>query len=402
MKANSMKGFCFLYFSALLFLPYCTPVRQNNQPTDTPVNTQKLGAVNLLSLTPEKQLEAYQNIENLMPTGIIKAGRNSYPLIESPSDFSTFSFAYKDTVRTMEDFLRQTHVVGLIVVKDDRIVLERYREGTHAQTKWVNFSVAKSVTSLLFGVAIQDGYLKSLQEMVSQHVPQLKGSVYDSISLHHLLQMSSGVAWNDDPRNPESDLVKVGRLGTSQGMDSVFVYMSRLKPAAPPGSRFNYNTAETSIASIVLRNAIGKPLSEYLSERVWKPFGMHSDANWAKIANTDLENGGCCISSTLRDYALLGMFSMKDGKNLQGQQLLPSGWMKESTTSSNAFKGYGYYWWLRRNGRYFASGSFGQQIEIDPATNTVIAIQSYWPIAYNPYYVDYMDSFLDGMFQYLN
>ena len=397
-----MKSFCFLYFSALFLLPSCSPLRQNNQQTPVSVNTQNSSAVNLLFLTPEKQLETYQNIENLMPTGMIRAGNDPYPLKEAPSDFSSLTFSYKDTVRTMEDYLRQTNVVGLIVVKDDRILLEHYREGTHAKTKWVNFSVAKSVTSLLFGVAIQDGYIKSLHEMVSQHVPQLKGSVYDSVTLRDLLQMASGVAWNDDPRISESDLVKVGRIGKEQGIDSVFAYMSRLKPAAPPGSKFNYNTTETSIASIVLRNAIGKPISEYLSERVWKPFGMHNDANWMKIANTDLENGGCCISATLRDYALLGMFSMKEGKNLKGKQLLPTGWMKESTTSSKGFKGYGYYWWLRPNGRYFASGSFGQQIEVDPAKNMVIAIQSYWPIAYNPYYVDYMDSFIDGIIRYLN
>ena len=397
-----MKRFCFICFSALLLLPFCLPVRQNNQQTTVPVSIEKLGAINLFSLSPEKQLATYQNIENLMPTGLIRAGNDPHPLIETPSDFSSFSFSYKDTTRTIEDFLHQTHVVGLIVVKDGRILLERYREGTHAQTKWVNFSVAKSVTSLLFGAAIQDGYIRSLREMVSQHVPQLKGSVYDSVSLSQLLQMSSGVAWNEDPRNSESDLMKVGRIGMNQGMDSVFAYMSRLKRAAQPGTRFNYNTAETSIASIVLRNAIGKPLSEYLSERVWKPFGMHSDANWLKIAHADLENGGCCISATLRDYALLGIFSLKDGRNIKGQQLLPAGWMKESTTSSNAFKGYGYFWWLRRNGRYFASGSFGQQIEVDPSKNIVIAVQSYWPIAFSPYYVDYMDSFLDGMFLYLN
>ena len=128
---------------------------------------------------------------------------------------------------------------------------------------------------------------------------------------------------------------------------------------------------------------------------------MHSDANWVRTLSIDMENGGCCISATLRDYALLGMFAMNNGIALDGSQILPTTWMKESTTPAKSFKGYGYYWWLHPNGRYFASGSFGQQIEVDPLQKTVIAVQSYWPTAFHNYYVGYLDSMIEAMMQAL-
>jgi CubicO group peptidase (beta-lactamase class C family) len=286
----------------------------------------------------------------------------------------------------------------LIIIKNDSILFEKYRDGTSPSTKWINFSVAKSVTSLLYGAAIRDGHIKSLDEKGSQFIPQLKGSVYDSVSLLNLLQMSSGVAWNDDPRNPNSDLFRINRIEKEYGWRAALDSLASLKRAAAPGKKFNYNTVETILAGLILKNAIRKPLSEYLSEKIWKPFGMHSEANWVKLRSLDVENRGCCVSATLRDYALLGLFALKNGKALDGRQTLASDWMQRSTTPASSYKGYGYYWWLHpKNSRYFASGAFGQQVEVDPSQNMVIAIQSYWPTAFSDYYLGYMDGFIEAM-----
>lgn len=127
---------------------------------------------------------------------------------------------------------------------------------------------------------------------------------------------------------------------------------------------------------------------------------MHSNANWVSTKSTGTENGGCCISATLRDYALLGLFSMKN-LDSSTQQVLPAGWMRESITASKSSPYYGYFWWLRSNGRYFASGAFGQQIEIDPSQKIIIAIQSYWPTAFNNYYLGYMDTMIEAMMRKL-
>jgi len=375
---------------------------------NTPKNTGTTQQANLPSpdsfrtadlffLSPDKQLLYYQNINRMLPTNEIEAGSKKFVLKEALHDLSNFSFTYKDTVRSLNDFMNATKVVGIIIIKNDSVLFEQYRNGTGATTKWINFSVAKSVTSLLYGAAFQDGYIQSLDEKVTQYIPELKGSVYDSVSLHNLLQMSSGVAWNENPRDTASDLMKVGRMEKEKGWPGIAAYLSSLKRAAPPGTKFNYNTVETSLAGMILRNIIRKPLSEYLSEKIWKPFGMHNNANWVKSRSIDMENGGCCISATLRDYALLGLFTMNNGIDLNGKQVLPADWMQQSTTSAKSYKGYGYYWWLRPGGRYFASGAFGQQIEINPSQKTVIAIQSYWPVPFNNYYVGYMDSMLEAM-----
>ena len=390
---------CALVFSILIT---CTPGKKSGQAQiDNLPSIDTFRTADLMFLSPDRQLQYYQNADRILPTNKIEAGDKKHLLMEALMDLSGFSFSFKDTVRTLKDFMRETNVVGLIILKKDTIVYEQYNHGTEAKTKWINFSVSKSVTSLLYGTAVQDGYIKSLDEKVTKYISELAGSVYDSVSLHNLLQMSSGVAWKDDPRDPESDLLKVSRMEAEQGWPGVANYLSALKRAAPAGTKFNYNTIETNLAALILNRVIGKPLAQYLSEKIWKPFGMHSDANWIKSRSLKLELGGCCISSTLRDYALLGLFAMNNGVDLNGKQILHPDWMRNSTTSANSYQGYGYYWWLRPGGVYFASGAFGQQIEIDPSNKIVIAVQSYWPTPFSDYHVGYIDAMIGAMLKNL-
>lgn len=376
----------------------CTTVR-----TAKPASTRRLPskdhfrAADLFSLSPGNQVLYYQNAEQILLTRKIKAGTKKYPLVEAQQDLSNIIFSYRDTLRTLDAFMRETKAVGLIIIRNDSVLYEKYREGTGPQTKWINFSVAKSVTSLLYGAALQDGYIKSLDQKVTQFIPELTGSAYDSVSLRTLLQMSSGVGWNDDPRKAESDLMKIGRLEKEKGWEGIVEYLFTLKRVAPPGEQFNYNTVETGLAALILKKVIKKPLAEYLSEKIWKPFGMHEDGNWVLNQSLDTEIGGCCISATLRDYALLGIFTMNNGVTLNGTNVLPTGWMQASTTPAKSSKEYGYYWWLRPNRRYYASGAFGQQVEVDPLQKTVIAVQSYWPVAFNNYYVGYLDTAVEAL-----
>ena len=397
----------FLFNSTFMikyFLLCCVLILSAASSAQTPANTKTIllpskdsfRTADLLFLTPEKQLLYYQNAEKILPTNKIEAGSKKHRLVEAPLDLAKISFRFNDTIRTISDFIHDTKAVGIIVLKNDTILFEKYN-GIEAESKWISFSVAKSVTSLLYGAALQDGYIKSLDEKLTRYIHELAGSVYDSVSLKDLLQMSSGVAFNEDPRDRESDLIKVGRLEGTQGWPAVAKYLSQLKRAAPPGTKFNYNTIETNLAALALHRATGKTLSDYLSEKIWKPFGMHKDANWIKSRSLDVELGGCCISASLRDYALLGLFALNNGFDLNNKQVLPSGWMDHATTPSRSNPHYGYYWWIGPTKRYFASGSFGQQIEIDPSQRIVIAIQSYWPTAFNNYYVGYIDAMIEAI-----
>ena len=377
------------------------PVQSTVQPNpDAAVLEGLKSKGNLLTLRGVDQLVAYANIEKLTTVGTIRRGEQVYGLSEAPRDFSSFTYEHNGKRHTIEEFMRQMNAVGLLVITDGRVVLERYAQGHAADKKWTSFSVAKSVTSLLYGAAIQDGHIKSLDDPVTKYVPSLAGSSYDGVTLRHLLQMSSGIVWTENPGDPASDVSQLPRLNAEGGFTAQLAYMGKRPRAHPPGQVFNYNTSETDLAGSVLRAATGRTLSEDLSAKIWRPFGMQAEGYWITMRGSDLERGGCCISATLRDYGRIGLFALRNGMASDGTRLLPERWMEESTRPSAASKGYGYYWWLRPDGRFYASGSFGQHIEVAPAARTVVAIQSYWPAAFNRELIAHNDTFVDALINF--
>ncbi len=318
--------------------------------------------------TTAQKVAGFRNQEKLAWTRTIEAGGTAYPLPVKKIDLSSFQFDYEDSVITLEEYIRRQNVAGLLIIKDGNIVYERYELGNTAESRWLSWSVAKSVTSLLVGAAIKDGYIESVDEKVSDYLPRLKNSSYDDVTIRHLMQMASGVEWNEDYADPEADINTIE-------WDTLSVYEQlRDKPrAADPGALFHYNTAEINLVGTLLRSAIGNNLSTYLTEKIWRPFGMESIAFWELSEPGGGEHGGSNISATLRDYGRIGLFAMNNGKLPDGTQVLPDGWIAESTTPSPSVEYYGYLWWLRGEGAFAASGIFGQGIHIDPAHNLVIA-----------------------------
>ena len=337
----------------------------------------------LLFLTPEQQRVAYRNLRQLVPHNVISHGSAVSKLPSATVDLSGFSYEYQNRKRSLDDFLNETRVAGILVIKDGHVVLEKYSNGHNADSVWVSFSVAKSVLSLLFGAALQDGSIATLDDTVTKYLPSMRGSAYDAVTLRQLLQMSSGVSWNEDETDPNSDLVRSSRIGRTGGIQGLLNYMKGLPRSAPAGTVFNYNTGETNIAGAVLRAATGRTLAEYLSEKIWKPAGMEADAFWLLMQEGDSEYGGCCISATLRDYGRLGLLALRKGTTSDRTRLLPERWIADSTTPATTAPIYGYYWWLEGEERFAASGSFGQYIYIDPANKAVVAIHSLWPVAWN-------------------
>ncbi len=276
----------------------------------------------------------------------------------------------------VEQLMRERRIAGLLVVKDGAVLYENYEFGNDRDSRWISFSVAKSVVAMLIGAALEDGYIQSVDEKVTDYLPRLKGSSYDQTTIRNLLQMASGVAWNEDYTDPDSDVASVDYATLP-----LYEQLRFKERVALPGERFNYNTAETNLAGTLLRSAVGNNLSTYLYEKVWQPFGMEADAYWQLTELGGGEFGGCCINATLRDYARLGLFALADGKLADGTRILPEGWMAESTAPSKGFDGYGYFWWLGGNGSYQASGVFGQAIYVNPEENLVIAVHSAWNAA---------------------
>lgn len=325
--------------------------------------------------TPEQQVVGYRNADKLNPTRKIIAGGSVFPLPPAKVDLGDVQIRYEDIVMTTDEYFIRQNVAGLLVIKNGKIAYERYGLGNTEDSLWISFSVAKSVVSMLVGAAIEDGYIKSVDEKVTDYLPRLQGSSYSAATIRNIMQMSSGVLWNEDYADPQSDVATV-----DWNTLRLFETLGSKPRAAEPGEVFNYNTAETNLVGTLLRSAIGNNLSTYLSEKIWQPFGMEADANWQLTEPGGGEFGGCCISATLRDYGRIGLFALHttlhDGRLADGSQVLPERWMAESTSSSKGFAGYGYLWWLTETGNFEATGIFGQGIHINQSERVVIALHS--------------------------
>ncbi len=360
----------------MMLIVACSPMTTEQQRADDVSALGGKPANAILFLQGQQQIRAFRNSSVLAPTRKIAASESPLALPRSERALGSVSIEYQGGQVSLEDYLSEQRVAGLIAIKNGEVMLERYRLGNNADSKWISFSVAKSVVSLLIGAAVKDGYINSLDQKVTDYLPQLKGSGYEQSTIKQLLQMASGVAWNEDYADPKSDVADANYETLA-----LYEHLRRKPVSAPAGTLFNYNTAETNLAGTLLRSAIGNNLATYLQHKIWQPFGMESDAYWQLTEQGGGEFGGCCINATLRDYARIGLFALGEGRLADGSSVLPANWMSESTSPSPAFNGYGYFWWLEGDGSYQASGIFGQGIYINPATSTVIAIHSAWPEA---------------------
>jgi len=317
---------------------------------------------------------AMDRIPLLSKSRIISAGKDVYPLPKGvPLDVGIDVDAYMKDQRT----------AGLVIIQDGKIRFEKYGLGFSADGRWTSFSVAKSFTSTLVGAAIKDGYIKSIDDKVSDYIPDLKGSVYDNVTIKHLLTMTSGVKWNEDYADPKSDVALFNAHKAEPGVDVTVSYMRKLKREAPSGTKWVYKTGETNLVGVLVSSATKKNLSDYLSEKVWRPFGMEHNASWL-LGSTGHEISGCCLQASTRDFARFGLFILGGGI-AEGKSVLPDGWIAEATTkhadTDQAGYGYGYQWWTVNDGSYAARGIFGQSIFIDPNRKLVIASNSNWPQA---------------------
>ena len=339
---------------------------------------QSEGTSNLLFLEDADRRIAFAHMDQFAPSRALPASANPYPLTtDLDPALMSVTYTVDGETFTVESLLGQQPLMGMAVLQGDSIRLEHYAADHKPDSTWVSFSVTKSFTSTLIGAALKDGYITSLDDTVETYLPRLRGSDYGSVKVREILQMASGIAWNENYEDPESD---VAQAGAHQGV-ALTNYISKLKRAHPAGEVFNYNTAESNLAGEILRAAIGNNAATYMNAKVWQAFGMEHDATWLLAAPNGQETGGCCISASLRDYARLGLLAKKGGMLPSGESILPDGWMEMATTPSKGFDGYGYKWWLLEDGAYTASGIFGQMIMIDPKRDLVIAVHSNAPAA---------------------
>lgn len=272
------------------------------------------------------------------------------------------------------DYLAYNRVAGLLVLKDGRIALEDYELGAGPATRWASFSMAKSVSSTLVAVALKQRLISSIDDPVTRYVPLLQGSAYEGVSIRHVLEMASGVKWDEAYTNPSSDCRRLLDAQMQRLPSASMAYMKTLSRTGVPGSIWNYNSGEANIVGAVLEGATRRPLATYLSEALWSRLGMERDATWWTESPGGMGLAGVGIGATLRDYGRFGLF-VQNGGVIDGHRIVPEGWFQQACAPhriGGKLVDYGYLWWPMpaggepiHAGAFEARGIFGQLLYIN-------------------------------------
>jgi CubicO group peptidase (beta-lactamase class C family) len=330
---------------------------------------------------PENLVASHSRAAEIWSSKTVKSSGQASPLrpIEKAVDIRYDVGAAKG--KTIDDFLNDQPVTGLLILKDDQILVERYQYERHAAHRFQGHSMTKTVVAMLVGIAMAEGKLGSVDDLAEAHAPDLRGSEYGRTPLKALLRMSSGVKFRED-YDGSDDVAKLGRAVMVEGIAGAAAVTQFNERIHPPGARFSYASAETQVLTLALRHKVGD-VSRYLSEKIWQPIGAESDAAW--LTGASGEAGYCCLNATLRDWGRIGRLLAHDG-NWNGHQVVPRQWVIDATSvhadaphlapgNQVGSLGYGYQTWLLAGDRNFALlGVRGQAVFVDPKDKIVMAM----------------------------
>ncbi|APX10867.1 serine hydrolase domain-containing protein [Tateyamaria omphalii] len=281
-----------------------------------------------------------------------------------------------DMPRGYAEWVVDRTVTSTLVLKDGQIVHEDYYHGTEVDDLRISWSVAKSYLSALFGILVDEGAITSLDAPVTQYVPQLIGGAYDGVTIRNVLQMTSGITFDEDYLDYNSDINRMGRVIALGGqMDNFAAGLT--ETFAPAGETWQYTSIDTHVVGMVARGATGRDIPDLMAEKLIEPLGL----NRSPLYLTDgvgvaFVLGG--LNVTTRDYARFGQMILQDGQ-WQGQQIVPAYWIKTSTSPNAPTApgkiGYGYQWWIpfgATEGQFMGRGIYGQYLYIDKQAGVVI------------------------------
>jgi CubicO group peptidase (beta-lactamase class C family) len=338
-------------------------------------------------MLPRVEVATFEHSDTLFPVKVVQRKGPVRPLRASAIHLKGLQFKSGSQDYDLFDYLAYNRVAGLLIVKNGEVVLEDYELGTGPGARWPSFSMAKSVSSTLLGAAMQQRLIKSLDDPVTQYLPEMEGGAYEGVSIRNILQMASGVNWDETYTDPKSDRRKLLEAQLAQKPGAIIAYMNALQRAGAPGTIWNYSTGESFLIGALLERVTHKPLATYLSETLWSPLGMEKDATWWTESPGGMGLSGSGLGATLRDYARFGSFVLNDGV-VDGKRIVPEGWFREAC-SAHLIGGtrvdYGYFWWpipegdAIHHGAFQARGIFGQHMYINPAEKLVIVVLSARP-----------------------
>jgi CubicO group peptidase (beta-lactamase class C family) len=324
---------------------------------------------------------SYSHFDELTPARTV--ARAAVPWSFERAAEPQISYGFRGERRTITDYLGRQPTTGLLIARGDTILYEHYQYARTDRDRFLSQSMAKTITAMLIGIAVADGAIKSIDDVAATYVKGLAGTEYGKTPIRALLHMSSGIDFKE-VYDGQDDIARLGRdLFVRPGkapVDSLAQFNTRV---APPDTRWHYASSETEILGLVLRAATGKPVADYLSEKIWQRIGTEADASWA-IDGTGQEITFCCFNAVLRDYARLGRLLAHDGV-WNGREIIPRQWLMDATTVrasdthlapgvATKFYGYGYQIWLLpgTERRFVLLGIRGQMIFVDPATRLVM------------------------------
>ncbi len=320
-----------------------------------------------------------------------RAVKRSGPVWDLPrgAPIAMPSISFGGEARGYERFAEDTFTNALLVMRDGRIVFEDYRNKSGPDTRFISFSMAKTITAMLVGIAIQEGRITSLDDRADKYVPELKGTGYDAVTIRQIMQMRSGVDYQEryDFGDHPSFAARLHEQAIILNKMRFAAGALETKRGNTPGSTFNYSTLDTMVIGWVLENATGEKLEDFTRRTLWAPLGAESDAFW--LADGPPGNGralnGMGYNAVLRDFGRLGQL-MLDGGKRGGKHVLPAGWVEQMTAmrpTGGPMPGYGLFTWQIDDepGAFAAVGLAGQFIYVSPRTRTVIVKLSYYPPA---------------------
>ena len=263
-----------------------------------------------------------------IPTSLLEKSSAPTVLSVNTSHELPKAFTSSGTTYDTQKFIERTLTTGLLVIHKDTIIFEKYYNGLTPETTHISWSMAKSFISGMIGIAIRDGLIESIQDPITKYLPQLKESGYNEVKIKDILQMSSGVGFNEDYADFNSDINRFGRyFALGQSFED---FAMTLKNARPPGTYNHYVSIDTQVLGMLLKKTTGKTITQYMKEKIWDPMGMEHDAEWI-IDGDGMEMALGGLNATLRDYAKFGLLYLKEG-DWFGQEIVPKDWIQQSVT----------------------------------------------------------------------
>jgi CubicO group peptidase (beta-lactamase class C family) len=325
---------------------------------------------------------SHSALDQVFDSRLIKRGETASRLGRASAE-PTVQYYYQGSTADLDRYLSRNPATGLLVARGDTILIERYQYGRNDRHRFTSWSMAKTVTSMLIGIAIAEGRIHSVDDVAARYVAELDGTEYGRTSLRDLLQMSSGVRFVEEYSGRDDVTRLVDDTFRQVGPGGVAAVKPFNDRVAPAGTKFSYSSAETQVLGLVLRHAVGRPVADDLSDKIWRPIGAEADATWL-VDRTGQESTYCCINAVLRDYARLGLLPAHDG-NWRGREIIPAAWVRQATVVASAqhhlrpgvatpFFGYGYQTWIFPGERrmFALLGVRGQTILVDPAHHLVL------------------------------